>query len=77
MIPIPPTIKEIAAEGVFAEDKDGNAVTIHADTVILANMAPNRELQSKKTNIAVLGDALITRRGNSALLDGYRYGMKW
>jgi len=70
-------IKEITAEGVLAEDKDGNGVTLGCDTVILANMAPSKELTSKKTNIAVLGDALITRRGNSALLDGYRYGMKW
>jgi 2,4-dienoyl-CoA reductase (NADPH2) len=70
-------IKEITAEGVLAEDKDGNGVTLDCDTVILANMAPNKELTSKKTNVAVLGDALITRRGNSALLDGYRYGLKW
>jgi len=71
------TIKEITAEGVLAEDKEKNGVTIACDTVILANMAPNKALTSKKPNVAVMGDALITRRGNGALLDGYRYGMKW
>ncbi len=69
-------IKEITESAVLAEDKEKNEVTVECDTVVMANMAPNKGLEYKKGHVSVIGDALVTRRGNSVLLDGYRYGMK-
>jgi hypothetical protein len=44
--------------------------------VVLADMQPVNGLSRVKKRIYTIGDALITRRGNSAVLDGYRMGMR-
>jgi 2,4-dienoyl-CoA reductase (NADPH2) len=67
--------KQITADGVLVESPDGE-VTIAADTVILADMHAVDDLSKAKKEIYTIGDALIPRRGNSAILDGYRMGMR-
>ena len=60
-------IKQLKPEGVVAQDKEGNEITISCDTIVLANMAPNEELRAKKDKIYdkgsvyTVGDALVTR----------------
>jgi len=67
--------KEITEKGVLVETQDGEK-TIEVDTVILADMYPVNNLSNAKQGVYTIGDALITRRGNSALLDGYKMGMR-
>lgn len=67
--------KEITAKGILVETPDGEQL-IEADTVILADMQPVNELSQVKKSVYTIGDAMITRRGNSALLDGYKMGMR-
>ena len=45
-------------------------------TVILADMRSVDELRKAKQGVYTIGDALIPRRGNSAILDGYKMGMR-
>ena len=68
-------IKELKPDGVLAQDPDGNEVTIPCDTVVLANMAPNKELECNKGEVYTIGDAIVTRRANAAIHDGYRLAM--
>ena len=68
-------VKELTPEGVLAEDPEGNEVTIPCDTVVLANMAPDKELEYAKGEVYTIGDAIVTRRANAALHDGYRLAM--
>jgi NADH dehydrogenase FAD-containing subunit len=68
-------IKAITPEGVLAQNAEGNEVVIKCDTVVLANMAPNKELTCKKGDVYTIGDAIVTRRANGAIHDGYRLGM--
>jgi 2,4-dienoyl-CoA reductase (NADPH2) len=68
-------IKGLKPEGVLAEDPEGKEVTIPCDTIVLANMTPNMELQYDKGNVYTIGDAIVTRRANGAIHDGYRLAM--
>lgn len=68
------SLLEIRNGEVIAKAPDGKEVTIPADTVILANMESYKPLKAK--DAYVIGDALMPRRGNSALLDGFRMGMR-
>ena len=75
-------VKELKPQGVVAVDSEGREVTIACDTVVLANMAPDRELsgdgQAKlhpKGEVCTIGDAMVTRRANAAIHDGYRLAM--
>ncbi len=68
-------IKRLTPQGVFAEDPDGNEVLVACDTIILANMVPNKELEYDKGEVYTIGDAIATRRANGALHDGYRLAM--
>ena len=63
-------------KGILIDDQNGKEQLIEADTVILADMQPVNELRKAKLGVYTIGDALITRRGNSAILDGYRMGMR-
>jgi 2,4-dienoyl-CoA reductase (NADPH2) len=70
----------VQAGGVEIE-REGEKQIIECDTVVLANPVVNQDeaLQSKKKgdpDFYTIGDALSVRRGNSALLDGYRLGMQ-
>ena len=67
--------KEITDKGILVETPDGE-MTVEADTVILADMNPVNDLSHVKEGVYTIGDAMITRRGNSALLDGYKMGMR-
>jgi 2,4-dienoyl-CoA reductase (NADPH2) len=68
-------VKKLRDDGVLAEDPDGKEVTIPCDTVVLADMAPDRELKYAKGDVYSIGDAVVPRRANGALHDGYRLGM--
>lgn len=69
-------IQKLSSEGVVAEDPEGQVVTIPADTIVLANMAPNNELKLKKEGkVYTVGDAVTPRRSSAAVHDGYRLAM--
>ncbi len=68
-------VKEFSAAGVVAVDPEGEEVTIDCDTIVLANMASNRELEYGKGDVYVVGDAVVPRRANGAIHDGYRLAM--
>ncbi|MBN2562169.1 MAG: FAD-dependent oxidoreductase [Phycisphaerae bacterium] len=68
-------IKALRPEGVVAEDAEGKEVTIACDTIVLANMAPSKEIQYTKGDVYTIGDAVVTRRANAAIHDGYRLAM--
>jgi 2,4-dienoyl-CoA reductase (NADPH2) len=67
--------KEINEKGVLVETPEGETM-IEADTVILADMAAVNDLSKAKEGVFTIGDATIPRRGNSAIQDGYRMGMR-
>ncbi|MFC2146603.1 FAD-dependent oxidoreductase [Acidobacteriota bacterium] len=67
--------KEINEKGVLVETPEGETM-IEADTVILADMAAVNDLSKAKEGVYTIGDAMIPRRGNSAIQDGYRMGMR-
>ena len=67
--------KEINQKGILVETPEGET-KIEADTVILADMLPVNDLVSVRQGVYTIGDAMITRRGNSAILDGYKMGMR-
>jgi thioredoxin reductase len=68
-------IKALTPEGVCAQDAEGREVILTCDTVVLANMTPNRDLICKNREVYTIGDAIVTRRANGAIHDGYRLGM--
>jgi 2,4-dienoyl-CoA reductase (NADPH2) len=67
--------KEITDKGVLVETAEGEKL-IETDTVILADMAAVNDLSKAKEGVYTIGDAMIPRRGNSAIQDGYRMGMR-
>ncbi len=69
------TPKEITGKGIQVETPEGEQL-IEADTVILADMHPVNTLSKARKGVYTIGDAIITRRGNSAILDGYKMGMR-
>ncbi len=52
---------------------------VPADTVILANLVPNKDLGYgvHKCDVSIIGDSLWVRRGIDAIQDGYRLGMRF
>lgn len=68
-------IKKLTAEGVVAQDASKNELMIPCDTIVLANMAPNHELKYENGDVYTVGDAVIPRRANAAIHDGYRLAM--
>ncbi|UCE41531.1 MAG: FAD-dependent oxidoreductase [Candidatus Aminicenantes bacterium] len=82
-------IKEIRDESILADWKIFDRKTkekqefidqsIPADTVILAQLVPNKELGygSFKGDTAMIGDCVWVRRGFDAIQDGYRLGMRF
>jgi 2,4-dienoyl-CoA reductase (NADPH2) len=68
-------VKALTPEGVVALDAEGNEVTIACDTIVLANLAPDRQLEYAKGDVYTVGDVVTTRRANAAIHDGYRLGM--
>jgi len=82
-------VKEITDKGVVAdwtivdrktkEKQEFKDQTVPADMVILATLAPNKELGygSFKGDTAMIGDCVWVRRGVDAIQDGYRLGMRF
>ena len=68
-------MKEIREKAVLAIDSEGKETEIPYDTVILARMIPNI-FKYHKGEVYTIGDGLMTRRGNAAIQDGYKLGMK-
>ncbi len=66
---------EITAEGIVVKAGDDDKL-IEAGTVILAEMRSVSELFGARKGVYLIGDAIIPRRGNSAILDGYKMGMR-
>lgn len=66
---------EINEKGVVVKTPEGESL-IEADTVILADMHSVKDLSTAKKGVFTIGDAMIPRRGNSAILDGYKMGMR-
>ena len=70
-------IQEITAEGVKVMNKVmKEEALVECDTVVLANMTSVDDLVGARKGHYTIGDALLVRRGNSAILDGYRMGMR-
>ncbi|NIM18724.1 MAG: FAD-dependent oxidoreductase [Candidatus Latescibacteria bacterium] len=67
--------QEITDKGVLVKTPEGEKL-IEADTVILADMYSVNDLREAKKGVYMIGDAMIPRRGNSAILDGYKMGMR-
>ncbi len=82
-------VKVITDEGVLASWKIFDRKTkkkesfkdqvVKADTVILATLVPNEEINygASKGDVAKIGDCLWVRRGIDAIQDGYRLGMRF
>jgi len=71
-------IKRLTPEGVLAEDPEGNEKLIACDTIVLANMTPRPRLNCRSRPgraVYTIGDAVIPRRANAAIHDGYRLAM--
>jgi len=72
------TVKEIRDKEVVVEGPDKKETTIPADSVILANLVPNKELTYGKyaKDVYMIGDCVMVRRGTAAIRDGYKMGMR-
>jgi 2,4-dienoyl-CoA reductase (NADPH2) len=67
--------REINDAGVVIDTPEGDKL-VEGDTVILATMQSEQELAGAKKRTYAVGDAITPRRGSSAILDGYRMGMR-
>ncbi|UCG33615.1 MAG: FAD-dependent oxidoreductase, partial [Phycisphaerales bacterium] len=68
-------VQSFSSEGVTALDPEDKEVIIACDTIILADMQPNRPLEYKEAEVYTVGDAMVPRRANAAIHDGYRLAM--
>ncbi|MFH1131155.1 MAG: FAD-dependent oxidoreductase, partial [Pseudomonadota bacterium] len=68
-------VKEITSSGVKVSSPEGET-TIEADTVVVSYMKSNQDLANARKRIYTIGDAITPRRGSSAILDGYKMGMR-
>ena len=71
-------VKEIRDKEVVVEGPDKKETTIPADTVVLANLIPNKEIGYGKyaKEVYMIGDSVLVRRGTAAIRDGYKMGMR-
>jgi len=72
-------VKEIVDDGVVVITAEQKEEKIAADTVVIADLVPNKEVKLGKygkANVYMIGDAIQVRRGYGAVHDGYRMGMK-
>jgi len=72
------TLKEIRDTEVVVEGPDKKETVIPADSVVLANLIPNKELGYGKyaKDVYMIGDCVTVRRGTAAIRDGYKMGMR-
>ena len=71
-------VKEIRDKEVLVEGPDKKETTIPADSVVLANLVPNKEVGYGKyaKDVYMIGDCVMVRRGTAAIRDGYKMGMR-
>jgi 2,4-dienoyl-CoA reductase (NADPH2) len=71
-------VKEILDKEVVVEGPDKKEIAIPADSVVLANLVPNKDLGYGKyaKEVYMIGDCIIVRRGTAAIRDGYKMGMR-
>lgn len=72
-------VKEIVDDGVVVIDAEKKEQKLTADTVIISDLVPNRDVKMGKygkADVYMIGDAIQVRRGYGAVHDGYRMGMK-
>jgi len=72
-------VKEIVDDGVVVINAEKEEQKLPADTVIIADLVPSKEVKLGKygkANVYMIGDAIQVRRGYGAVHDGYRMGMK-
>jgi 2,4-dienoyl-CoA reductase (NADPH2) len=71
-------VKEIRDKEVVVEGPEKKETTVPADSVILANLVPNKEVGYGKyaKDVYMVGDCIIVRRGTAAIRDGYKMGMR-
>lgn len=67
--------RAITEQGVVIQAPEGEKL-VEADTVVLAEMRPVNELAGARKGVSAIGDALLPRRANSAIYDGYKVGMR-
>ncbi len=72
-------VKEIVDDGVVVITSEQKEEKLPADTVVIADLVPSKEVKLGKygkANVYMIGDAIQVRRGYGAVHDGYRMGMK-
>jgi 2,4-dienoyl-CoA reductase (NADPH2) len=71
-------VKEIRDKEVVVEGPEKKETTIPADSVVLANLVPNKEVGYGKyaKDVYMVGDCVLVRRGTAAIRDGYKMGMR-
>ncbi|MHC4608252.1 MAG: hypothetical protein ACYTAF_15185, partial [Planctomycetota bacterium] len=67
--------RKITAKGIVVDTSDGEKL-VEAETVILAEMGSVNDLSKARKGVYTIGDAVMPRRGNAAILDGYRMGVR-
>jgi NADH dehydrogenase FAD-containing subunit len=73
------TVKEITDAGLTIITPDKKEETVKADTLVLALLVPNREIeyaQYQTRDVYMIGDCIQVRRGYAAVHDGYTMGME-
>jgi 2,4-dienoyl-CoA reductase (NADPH2) len=72
------TVKEIRDKEVVVEGPEKRETIVPADSVVLANLIPNKGLGYSRyaKDVYMIGDCVIVRRGTAAIRDGYKIGMK-
>jgi len=71
-------VKEITDQGVQVITPEGKEEALPADTVVIAMLVPNRNVNYGKyaKEAYMVGDAVQVRRAYAAIHDGYRMGMR-
>ena len=71
-------VKEIRDKEVVVEGPDKKETTIPADSVVLANLVPDKAVGYGKyaKEVYMIGDCIQVRRGTAAIRDGYKMGMR-
>jgi 2,4-dienoyl-CoA reductase (NADPH2) len=71
-------VREITDQGVQVITPEGKEEALPADTVVIAMLVPNRNVNYGKyaKEVYMVGDAVQVRRAYAAIHDGYRMGMR-
>ena len=72
-------VKEMSDDGLTIITPDKKEETMNANTVVLALLVPNKEIEYAKyqtRDVYMIGDCIQVRRGYAAVHDGYAMGME-